>query len=118
LPPKSYKPSDVVSKYLKKKLHKSKSSKEAALDRRMKVYVLDHIFQSMADLIYFLEQIDTHPILRKSFEKDLEDLLDIRSYNKTDGLPSFGSIRTGAYITQTNFNRFIYASIIPQEKKI
>lgn len=88
-----YVPSDTLVKYMEQKLRltqivhdktergeevsKEEGDSRILLDRR-KVDILNkHIFPSMANVTYFLEFINEHPILRKSFENDLKELLGV-----------------------------------------
>ncbi len=115
---KGYKPSEVIQKYLKNKLHKSAKSKMTpSLDRRMKVYVLDKISQSMADLVYFLEQIAAHPELEKAFRQDLMDLFDMRPERDVKQLhPYFGVQMEGIRLQETAFTRLVFASVLPHDE--
>jgi hypothetical protein len=46
---------------------------------RMKVHYLDkHIFQAMADLMFFFQTVAQHKELQKVYEEDIKDLLGIR----------------------------------------
>jgi hypothetical protein len=47
--------------------------------RRMKNYYLnEHLFPSMANIVFFFEAISTYPELQDEFEQDIKDLLGIR----------------------------------------
>ena len=112
-----YTPTASLKKYLEEKI---KVLKEGSSDRnldRQKVAKLNRVFQSMADLIYFLEMIETHPVLQEFFEKDLEDLVDLRPYRIVKGLPAnYATIHTGIALPQTNLNRLFFASLLPHQK--
>lgn len=88
-----YVPSSTLVRYLEEKLRSveivldkttrgEELSKEDRSDRllldRRKVDILNKvIFPSMANVTYFLEFINEHPILRESFENDLKELLGV-----------------------------------------
>ena len=114
---KSYTPSEALSAFIEKKLELLKKDESSRDWDAKKVYYLDKLFQSMADLIYFLEMTAANPKLRETFEQDLEDLLDVRPYRITKGLPAILEIhQSGMLLTQTNLLRLVYASLIPHDK--
>ena len=114
---KYYKPSAVIENYFKDKLQNLKTGKSSPNLNRMKVHILDKIFQSMADLTYFLEQIAVHPNLEESFRKDLQDLFDMRPDSKVKQLhPYFGVHMKGVRLQETAFTRLIFASILPDDE--
>jgi hypothetical protein len=52
---------------------------------RMKVHYLDkHIFQAMADLMFFFQTIAEHKELQEVYEEDIKDLLGIRRANPNE----------------------------------
>ena len=113
---KSYVPSKWLKSLLDEKLQLLKNNESDRNWDRKKVDTVDKIFQSMADLIYFLEMTAKHSELREIFEKDLEDLLDIRPDSKMQGLSTLlGVQHRGVRLTQTNLTRLIYASLIPHQ---
>jgi len=115
---KYYKPSAVIEDYIKEKLQNLKTGKSSPNLNRMKVHILDKIFQSMADLTYFLEQIAVHPELEELFRKDLQDLFDMRPSNEVKQLhPYFGVNMEGIRLQETAFTRLIFASILPDDDK-
>lgn len=115
---KRYTPTPMLEKYISEKLqYLKKKESSRALDTR-KVHVLDKIFQSMADLIYFLEKIAVNPDLQKVFEEDLWDLFDLRSenYNIAKQLhPLFGTNIKGIRIQETALTRLIFAILMPHK---
>lgn len=90
----SYSFNIVLERYLKEKLRIEKLKTEADLpgnklskndlceiraNDKNKVKVLDnHIFRSMANLVYFFEFINKHPELEGVFDDDVEDLFGLR----------------------------------------
>jgi len=115
---KYYTPSAVIEDYLKEKLQNLKTGKSSLNLNRMKVHILDKIFQSMADLTYFLEKIAVHPELEELFRKDLQDLFDMRPANEVKQLhPYFGVNMEGIRLQETAFTRLIFASILPDDDK-
>lgn len=114
---KSYEPSEGLVRFIEEKLELLKQVESSREWDSKKVYYVDKMFQSLADLIYFLESLANNSELREVFEKDLEELLDVRPYNKTRGLPSNVGVSTGIFLTETNLTRLVYASIIPHQKE-
>ena len=115
---KYYKPSPVLEDFINEKLQNLKTGKSSPNLNRMKVHILDKIFQSMADLTYFLEQIAVHPKLEESFRKDLQDLFDMRSSSQVKQLhPYFGVNMEGIRLQETAFTRLIFASILPDDER-
>ena len=115
---KRYVPSKWLKSFLDEKLLLLEKDESDKNWNKLKVDNVDKLFQSMADLIYFLEITAKHSELRDVFEKDLEDLLDIRPDNKMKSLsPLLGVQHRGVRLTQTNLVRLVYASLIPHEKE-
>lgn len=83
-----------------------------------KTEILDSIvFQSMANLLYFFDQIDNYPQLSGLFEKDIIELLDPR-YVQED-INHFNKTKiTSAYVFSiNNFARLILTALkIPETK--
>jgi hypothetical protein len=85
-----YKPSPTLVNYVQKKLHAERKKregrgaagevdKELRLLDRSKNYTLNNIvFPSMANVVYFLEEVSKNPELQELFDDDLKDLLEIR----------------------------------------
>lgn len=113
---KYYTPSAIIEDYLKEKLRNLKTGKSSTNLNRRKMTMLDKVFQSMADLTYFLEQIAAHPKLEESFRKDLQDLFDMRPASDVKQLhPYFGANMEGIRLQETAFTRLIFASILPDD---
>jgi len=113
---KRYKPSKKVKGFVEEKLRLLKSGKSSRLWDRKKVDFLEKMFQSYADLIYFLENTAVNPELHEVFKGDLQDFFDIRAPRQTQQLHTlFGIDRTPARIQETAFTRLIFASIVPAE---
>ena len=113
-----YVPSSTLVRYLEEKLlsveivldktprgeelTKDDRSNRLLLDRR-KVDILNKvIFPSMANVIYFLEFVNEHSILREGFENDLKELLGVEQ-----GLGDRSPITRDTFI----FGRFVNAAI-------
>jgi len=115
---KRYVPSEWLKSFLDEKLQLLKKDEPSTKWNKKKVDNMDKLFQSMANLIYFLEMTAKHTELREVFEKDLEDLLDIRPDSEVKGLSThLGVMDKGVRLTQTNLVRLVYASLIPHEKE-
>ncbi len=115
---KYYKPSVIIEDHIKERLQNLKTGKSSTNLNRRKITVLDKIFQSMADLTYFLEQIAAHPTLEESFRKDLQDLFDMRPDSEVKQLhPYFGVQMKGIRLQETTFTRLIFASILPDDEE-
>jgi len=94
-------------------LKKDESSRKWDTD---KVRILDKLFQSTADLVYFLEQIADNPNLQQVFEDDLKELFEVKPEHVTKQLsPLFGIELGGIRIQETLFSRLVFSSIIPHE---
>jgi len=113
---KSYVPSKWLKSFLDEKLLLLKKNESSRTWDKKKVDNVDKLFQSMADLIYFLEMTAKHSELREIFEKDLEDLLDIRPDSKMKELSSSLGIQIEITLSQTNLIRLVYASLIPHQE--
>jgi len=95
MPNKQIKPSKRLEKYLDETLKlvaKSKSPKQklgSEMQRRIrnnderKVRMLDYLFRSMADLIYFFEFVNNNPELIDKFDDDIQDLLGLNPQKPT-----------------------------------
>jgi hypothetical protein len=86
---KHYTPNVHLVDYFKNILQQNKSKRRQESARksqednknlpRMKVHYLDkHIFQAMADLMFFFQTIAEHKELQEVYEDDIKDLLGIR----------------------------------------
>lgn len=113
---KRYAPSDAIVRFIEEKLELLKNDKSSRKWDSKKVYYLDRLFQSLADLIYFLETTSTNSQLRDNFEDDLEELLDVRPYRIAHGLHAVIGVKSGGFLPHTNLIRLIYASLIPYDK--
>jgi len=114
--PKSYQPSEQMINFIDEKLQLLKDDQSDRNWDAQKSKVLDKMFHSWADLIYFLESIAENPELQDVFEKDLKDLFEVKPEHKEKQLsPLFGIELGGLRIKETAFARFIFASIIPHE---
>jgi len=114
--PKSYQPSEQIQKFIKKKLLLLKNEKSDRNWDAQKSKILDKVFQSWADMIYFLESIAENPDLQDVFEKDLKELFEVKPDNKVKQLsPLFGIELGGLRINETAFARFIFACLIPHD---
>ena len=125
----SYEPSSTLVNHLKERLRRGDSKEWQEVLKRHKITILDNVFQSMANLIYFLESIAVNPKLREDFEKDLIDLFDvdppleldeekkrIKPHERKPLHPTFqGWARID--LKETTFTRLIYACLIPYEWK-
>ena len=113
---KYYEPSVIIKDHIKERLQNLKTDKSSTNLNRKKITVLDKVFQSMADLTYFLEQIAIHPKLEEVFRKDLQDLFDMRPSSEVKQLhPYFGVHMEGIRLQETAFTRLIFASILPDD---
>jgi len=122
-----YEPSSTLVNHLNERLRHRGSKEWQVSLKRHKITVLDKVFQSMTNLIYFLETVAVHPKLQEDFEKDLIDLFDIdppleldenrkriEHYERKNLDPDFQSW-AGIEIKDTIFTRLIYACLIPKE---
>jgi hypothetical protein len=86
-----YVPDKLVVNYMQQKLHFEKKRKSEKLQgrelaeddeylalKKRKTDVLDRIFRSMANLIFFFECMAKHSELDELFDEDIKDLLGIR----------------------------------------
>jgi len=113
---KVIKPSNKLTSYLdetlemekyKSKPHKQKQKLKQKQKQQMarkirsndekKVRMLDYLFKSMADLIYFFEFVNNHPVLIERFDDDILDILGLRESQLSE--------------TPAAFSRFIQALI-------
>jgi len=86
--PKRIQPSTSLTDYLdetlrlermrNKKLDNIVDNKDVRNNDEKKVRMLDKLFTSMADLIYFFEFLGNHPELVDKFGEDIEDLLGLK----------------------------------------
>ena len=113
---KRYVPSNRVKGLLEEKLRLLQEGESSRNWDRKKVDFLDRLFQSYADLIYFLETTATNPELYEAFKKDLDDFFDYRDPTQVKQLhPEIGVGMDGVRITETSFARLIFASILPTD---
>ena len=113
---KYYAPSSVIEDFIKEKLQNLKTGTSDTNLNRRKITFLEKIFQSMADLTYFLEQVAINPKLEESFRTDLQDLFDMRPESDAKQLhPYYGEDIAGIKLKETTFTRLIFASILPDD---
>lgn len=113
---KGYKPSKQVQQLLNEKLRLLKKSKSSKLWDKRKFDFLERLFQSYADMIYFLEITASNPELYNVFKKDLMDFFDMRPTRDLRPLhPMFGVHQSGIRIVERAFTRLIYASVVPHD---
>lgn len=114
--PKSYTPSDGMKKLISEKLQLLKKGKSSTEWNIRKTRTLDKLFQTTADLIYFLEQIADKPDLQEVFEDDLREFFEVKRDSDVKQLsPLFGVEHGGIRIQETMFSRLVFASLIPHE---
>jgi hypothetical protein len=104
----AYKPNSTLTRYLEEKLqlskleHKNKvageplsveDQKRKELNQRMRVHVLNrHVFESMANLVYFFEFVGLNSLLDE-FEDEIRELLWGNKYvKKPDGTYELDSV--------------------------
>src|SRR5215469_2154075 len=78
-----------------RELSEAEKRRNNTMDRKKVYYLNNHIFQAMADLVFFFEAIATHPELEDLYEDDIKDLLGIRrkspsSSNESEPKPLCG----------------------------
>ena len=113
---KGYKPSKKVKQLVKEKLQLLKSGKPSKSWDKKKFDFVEKLFQSYADMIYFLESTASNPELYDVFKKDLDDFFDIRApYQAKQLHPFIGVEMEGIQIVDTAFTRLIFASVVPPE---
>ena len=113
---KRYTPSEGISGFIEEKLELLEKGESSRDWDAKKVYYLDKLFQSFADLIYFLESTAANPELHEVFQDDLEDFFDMRAPRQAKQLhPVFGVHMSGIRLVETAFTRFVYASVVPHE---
>ena len=71
---KRYKPSKKVKDFVEEKLRLLESGNTSRLWDKKKVDFLEKMFQSYADLIYFLENTAVNTELHEVFKSDLKDI--------------------------------------------
>jgi len=77
---------------------------------------MEKLFQSYADMIYFLENTASNPELYEVFKKDLMDFFDFRAPSQANQLhPFFGVYMSGTRLVDTAFTRLLFASVVPQD---
>ena len=114
--PKGYKQSESMKGFIDEKLQLLKKGESSRSWDTQKVRILDKLFQSTADLVYFLEQIADNPNLQQVFEDDLKELFEVKPEHVTKQLsPLFGIELGGIRIQETLFSRLVFSSIIPHE---
>ena len=113
---KGYQPSKKLIQLVEEKLQLLKSGKSSKSWDKKKFDFLEKLFQSYADMIYFLESTAEHPELHEVFKKDLLDFFDMRSVRQAPQLHTlFGPHISGIRLNETAFTRLIFASIVPHE---
>ncbi len=113
---KRYKPPKKVKGFVEEKLRLLESGNTSRRWDKKKVDFLEKMFQSYADLIYFLENTAVNTELHEVFKSDLQDFFDIRPPRQTKQLHTlFGIDLTPARLQETAFTRLIFASIAPAE---
>ena len=116
--PKGYEPSASMKDFIGDKLRFLKEEESSRTWDTQKVRILDKLFQSTADLVYFLEQIADNPKLQEVFEDDLKELFEVKPEHDTKQLsPLFGDELGGIRIRETLFSRLVFASLIPHEEE-
>jgi len=113
---KSYQPSARMKSFLNEGIKLLERGNSHRTWQRKKVSVLDNMFQSLADMIYFLETTASNPELHEVFRKDLKDFFDMRAPRQAKQLHTlFGVNFPGAHLVETAFTRLIFATIVPHE---
>jgi len=113
---KGYHPSEQMQNFIEEKFLLLKKGESSTNWNTQKSKILDKMFQSWADLIYFLESIAENAELQEVFEDDLKELFEVKPDYKVKQLsPLFGVEVGGMRIQETAFARFIFASLIPHE---
>jgi len=114
--PKSYRPSEPMKNLIEEKLRLLEKDQSSRNWDAQKSKVLNKLFQSWADLIYFLESTAENIELQEVFEKDLKELFEVKPEHKVKQLsPLFGVELGGLRVQETAFARFVFASLIPHE---
>ena len=114
--PKSYQPSEQMKNLIEEKLLLLKKDQSDTNWNAQKSKVLNKLFQSWADIIYFLESTAENADLQEVFEKDLKELFEVKPDYKVKQLsPLFGAEIGGMRIQETAFARFVFASLIPHD---
>ena len=115
--PKGYSPSEGMQKLIADKLQFLKKGESSGAWTTQKSRILDKLFQSTADLVFFLEQVADNPKLQEIFEDDLKELFEARPERETKQLsPLFGAEQGGIRIQETLFSRLVFAVLIPHEE--
>ena len=116
--PKGYSPSEGMQKLIADKLRLLKKGESSGTWTTQKSRILDKLFQSTADLVFFLEQVADNPKLQEIFEDDLKELFEARPERETKQLsPLFGAEQGGIRIQETLFSRLVFAVLIPHEEE-
>jgi len=116
--PKSYQPSEQMQNLVEDKLRLLKNDQSDRNWDAQKSKILDKMFQSWADMIYFLESVADNPDLQDVFEDDLKELFEIKPSHKVKQLsPLFGVDLEGIRMQETSFTRFVFASLILHEEE-
>jgi len=114
--PKGYQPSEQIQNLVEEKLLLLKNNESDRNWDAQKSKILDKMFQSWADMIYFLESIADNPDLQDVFEDDLKELFEVKPPHKVKQLsPLFGVDMEGIRMQETAFTRFVFASLILHE---
>jgi hypothetical protein len=99
---KSYVPDKSIVNYMNEKLQFEKERNKLSLRgealqtnplystlKKRKVDVLDRVFRSMANIVFFFDRISTEEDLREDFEDDVKDLLGVRRDNPEERIYGF-----------------------------
>jgi len=114
--PKSYHPSEPMRNLIEEKLRLLEKDQSSKNWDAQKSKILNKLFQSWADLIYFLESTAENVELQEVFEKDLKELFEVKPEHKVKQLsPLFGVELGGMRVQETAFARFVFASLIPHD---
>ena len=120
-------PEEVLSTFMEERLQiireREESEKYLALQpelkkrinrsKRMKVYALNKIFQSMANLIYFFEVMTANPKLLIEFEDDIKDLCDLRNSSNPDTIDVYRkNSHPSIHLNSNNLIRLLSAILL------
>jgi hypothetical protein len=99
---KGYIPDELVTNYMKQKLHFEKRRQSEKLRgrdltqdeeyprlKKRKTDVLDRMFRSMANLTFFFQSVAEHSELAKVFDEDIKDLLGIKCADPQKQVPGY-----------------------------
>lgn len=105
--PKYYYPSRMLVNNLSKYYDGSDSTSASSGGRKQpkkKFDAVEHTFQALVDVVYFLESIETHPELISYFENDLVELFGIQNHNPQSYSPTQECI-LDRFLSSTLLNR-------------